>query len=189
MKRSTVFFDRLGVLIVGLAVLAVGAGAALWQQDRLTFAPDALDAGPILDLTEQPWWPWALIGAGVVVALLALWSLLRRIPSGRTRRIALSSSASPRGTVTLELTAVASRAAEVAKSVHGVKSARSRLRAEKTAVGGRTPVITVLVTCEPTVDPASIADEMGELRRQVAGVIGDAAEADARVGIRVLVSH
>ena len=180
MKRSTVVLDRLGVLIIGLAVAALGVAAVLWKQDRLGI--ESIDASSVVDLQDQQWWPWALLGAGVLVALLVLLSLLRRLPSSSGRDLALPVTDEPDGTVTVDLRAVTKKAAEAARAVDGVKSARSRFRRERIS-GRRVPVITVIVRAEKGASTATVARDLGDVRSAVASVVSDDA-----VGVRVLLS-
>lgn len=72
MTRLTIGIDRFAAIVLGLVLLAVGGGAAAWQLGVIPDAPDELDLGPVLDLTDQGWWQWALAGAGLVLGLLAL---------------------------------------------------------------------------------------------------------------------
>ncbi|MBY6367438.1 hypothetical protein [Rhodococcoides corynebacterioides] len=182
MKRSTAFFDRLGVLILGAALVALGVGAALWQQGSLPFELDSLNVGAVADRQSDSWWPWALGGAGVVLVLLLLWSLLRRLPSSAGRELTLSSDPSVPGSVTVDLRAVTKQAADVARDLPGIRSARSRLRWERSD-GSRVPVITVLARTEADASLATAATDLATVRRHVAAVVGDNA-----VAVRVLLS-
>ncbi|MBY6684830.1 hypothetical protein HQ305_01885 [Rhodococcus sp. BP-149] len=182
MKRTTVFFDRLGVLIIGLALVAVGGGAALWQRDRLPFELTEVDASVVTDAQDQQWWPWALLGAGVLIALLVVFSLVRRLPSSAGRTLSLPVTGDPDGRVTVDLRSVAHRAADTAREVDGVKSARARLRHERSD-GRRVPVITVVVRAEESASLRIVAEKLTDVRSAVASVVGDGA-----VGVRVLLS-
>lgn len=182
MKRSTAFFDRLGVLILGAALVALGVGAALWQRGSLPFALDTLDVGVVADRQQDAWWPWALGGAGVVLVLILLWSLLRRLPSSAGRDLTLSADPSVPGSVTIDLRAVAKQAADVARELPGIRSARPRLRWERVD-GTRIPVISIIARTEAEASPAAAATELATVRRHVAAVVGDGA-----VAVRILLS-
>ncbi|MGB6181325.1 MAG: hypothetical protein WBF79_08800 [Rhodococcus sp. (in: high G+C Gram-positive bacteria)] len=181
MKRSTVALDRVGVLIVGLALVAVGGGAALWQTDRLPFALSELDLSVLTDRQTEPWWPWALLGVGVVLILLLLLTLVKRIPSTGPDELSLDVVGEPEGTSTLDLRAVTRKAADAARGVHGVKSARSRLRVERSGKR-KVSVITVAVRAEERAILRSVVRDLGEVRTAIAQVVGD-----DTVGVRILV--
>lgn len=180
MKRSTIFFDRLGVLIIGLALAAVGAGAALWQRDQLPVDIAALDLSSVTDLQQESWWPWALLGVGIVIVLLVLLSLIRRLPAASGRSATLPSTVDLDGTVTVDLRAVTKRAVLAARNIDGVRSARGKLRRERSGKS-RIPVITLIVRASEDADLRSVATGVAELRSSVASVVGD-----DTVGVRVL---
>lgn len=78
MSRRLAALDRTVVLILGLALLAVGLLALDWRFRLVSDAyPDEVSLGGAGSFTEAPWWPWAVAGAGLVLGILGLvWLVL-----------------------------------------------------------------------------------------------------------------
>ncbi|MBB5790458.1 hypothetical protein [Jiangella mangrovi] len=91
MNRAAAGAERIAVLVVGLALLVLGAGAAAWERDCIPDAVDAvdqLDVSALLDRTDESWWSWAVGLLGlllVVIGLLWLRAHARRRSLGRLK--------------------------------------------------------------------------------------------------------
>ncbi|WP_137292875.1 hypothetical protein [Nocardioides dongxiaopingii] len=79
MTRRLLLLDRLAVLVVGLALVALGLLAADWQHGWVLHLDDRLDTGRLDDVLDAAWWPWTLAAAGVVLGLAGLAWLLAHL--------------------------------------------------------------------------------------------------------------
>jgi hypothetical protein len=178
MKRGAIVLDRILVLLIGLALVAVGVGAAAWQMDRLPFTLDSLNVSGYTDVSEQGWWPWALGAGGVVVVLLGLALLVKQFPARRAPAVSVALPEGKSGSLTFDVDAVGARAANEASEIEGVKSARSRTAVEK---GVR--MVTLLVTMNKDADVPVVFDRLSDIRSGIGTVVEG-----TPLAVRVLVS-
>jgi len=161
MGRVVVAIDRVISLVVGAALIALGLGAILWQLDRLSWASRTLTAPWLVNATEQPWWPWATGGAGVVLVLLGLWWLLSHLPRRRLGEIRLPGSG-PEGILRLNTDAIASAAGKSLGATDGVRSASGRALVDR----GR-PTIVLTATVDPMTDLQQVTAAAERVQEEV----------------------
>lgn len=130
MTRLAVAVDRVVVLLLGLVLVALGAGAVAWQLDLGPKLPGTLAAPWLADLPEQAWWPWALGLAAVLLVLIALRWIGAHAPSRKLATHPLPGS-SPDGRLRIDLDALASAAADRLAEAPSVRSAKGH------ALGGK----------------------------------------------------
>ncbi|MGU3438127.1 hypothetical protein ACNHUS_34605 [Actinomycetes bacterium M1A6_2h] len=74
--------DRLATLIVGLFLIAVGGGTAMWAAEAVGGQPKFITAQSLVCATQSAWWPWAATGAGVALVILGVgWLMLHSPPA------------------------------------------------------------------------------------------------------------
>jgi len=158
MSRLATGLDRLLVLLVGLVLIVVGAGAILWQLATFSQAPKTLTAPGLVYATTQSWWPWAVGIGGTVLVLLSLRWLGAHVPGRKVHAVKLAGSDAT-GKLTLDLSALAAAAAEALAEAPGVRSATGKAVTDR---GRRT--LELIATIEPTADLAAVtgsADRVG----------------------------
>lgn len=79
MTTRTRRFDRFLVGLLGLALLTGAALVIAWMLQLLD-PGDEIETDPVLTLSEEPWWPWALAALGVLLVLLGARWLLAQAP-------------------------------------------------------------------------------------------------------------
>jgi hypothetical protein len=79
MNARTRRFDRFLVGLLGLGLITGSTLIVAWLV-RLTDPGDEIETDPVLALSEQAWWPWALAVLGVVLVLLGARWLLAQAP-------------------------------------------------------------------------------------------------------------
>jgi hypothetical protein len=161
--RRLVGFDRLGTLVVGAALFALGLLVLDWRY-RLVFTyRDALDTAAADRVLNEPWWPWAFAAGGLALGVLGLvWLMahLRRGPSVLRLR-----TSDDTGLIETDLRSVAAAAAERLGSlapVGGVRGTTSvdrslvviELRGSVDAVADATAVVDAVATCVTEVGSA-----------------------------------
>lgn len=92
MSRTTIAIDRFVTLLVGLLLIAAAVLAAGWWYDWWSFLPADVDSTDALEVTDRRWYPWALAGAAVLLALLGLRWLFAHTPSRRVGELRLPGS-------------------------------------------------------------------------------------------------
>ncbi len=130
MSRLATGLDRLLVLLVGLVLIVVGAGAILWQLATFSQAPKTLTAPGLVHATTQSWWPWAVGIGGAVLILLSLRWLGAHVPGRKVHDFKLAGSDAT-GKLTVDLSALA--AAAPRRWLRPPVFARPRVRPSPTA--------------------------------------------------------
>jgi len=110
MSRAVVAWNRVVTLLLGLVLLALGAAAVLWWLGTFPGWPTQLHTDQVTQATQQPWWPWAAGGAGLVLALLGLRWLASHLPDRGVTTITLPGS-SRAGRLDAQVRPIASAAA------------------------------------------------------------------------------
>jgi len=166
--------DRVGAALLGLLLLAAGAAVLEWRFDVIGWW-DRLDTGAVRDAVDADWFPWVAGAAAIVLAVLALWWLLARIPRPLEGRVRLGSADSDR--IDIDVRSIAPRLREDLERhapVDHVTSRRTRTD------NGQ------LVQLRANVDPRSDA---ASLRRAAEDVTASVEEAfpDGEVTVRILI--
>ena len=170
-SRRTARGNRLGLALVGLALLVAGGYALSRGTGRLLGVPasDPLIPASLRDLARsQPWfWPAVAVAAGAI-ALLALRWLLVQLRTGHLRRLVLDED--EHSTVTLDTRALASVTADDIASLPGTRRARVAF-----ADGVAPFLVTATVVADEHADLAQVRSHvLRSLRR-----IRDILEADS----------
>ena len=145
-SRRTFAVDRVLSVLLALVLVVAGAWVLAWALELLPggwWSPDGFRLGMDQAPTETAWGPWALLGAGLVLALVGLWwfgSHFRRNDAG----LLLLPGGSPEGRLLVESGALATGAsAALAAATDGVAGAGGkiveegrRLVLDLTATGG-----------------------------------------------------
>lgn len=186
MSRATSVTDRLVVALVGLVLAAAGVLAAAWRTGwagRWWPAgptgdgwPEQLPAADVSGVVGQPWWPWACLGAAVVLVLLGLRWFVAHLPGRADRRLELQGSG-PEGRLRADLGALADAAASDLEDDDAVLSAGGRV-----VQHGRRRALDLVATVDPRAD-------LDAVRRAVAATAGrlDQALGDEPLPVRVRV--
>jgi len=164
MSRGVLAWNRLATLLIGLLLIALGLAGILWWLDVPEGWPQRLQTDPALALTDDPWWPWALGGAGILLILLALRWLLAHIPDRAVSSLKLPGS-SAEGRLEAKVRPIAAAAAESFASTPGVRSARGTIQCDRGQI-----VAKLRATIEQQADLATIAaaaDRVSAELRQV----------------------
>ncbi|MGU3500824.1 hypothetical protein [Mycobacterium sp. C31M] len=166
MTRMLVFTDRLVSVLVGVAMVAAAAFILL-SPTKVFDLPTAIDLGSLIDVTRQPWWPWASGSAGVVGVVIATYWLFRHIPSGRSPAVRVRRPGQS-AVIVVRLDAVASAAAEAAAQQSRIVSAQGRAVTE-----GRSRLITLTAAID---HPDALPEVIGTVTSvctDIASVTGD----------------
>ncbi len=178
LSRSGVGADRVVLAVAGLAGVALGAGYLLDRagvvdvRANLVLRPAALAA-------DEPWWPWAVGVAAVVLLLLGLRWAVAHVPVGRQGPVALRGGDSS-GRLRADLGSVADAAADRLSGAWGVASASGRCVAER----GR-PTVVLAVSMSPQASPAALQPALDAVLAELAAVAGE----DVPVRVEVTVAR
>ncbi|ACQ81704.1 conserved hypothetical protein [Beutenbergia cavernae DSM 12333] len=169
MSRGVRGVDRTVAVVLGLALLVVGAALAVWAWagpsavDRLGVdAPDAVDAGGVTDTLEASWWTGVAAAAAVVIGVLALWWLIAHLPR-RASAVVVLPSATPGSRLRLDGAAVARAAATDLEASRAVRDARGVIAQHE--------VLVLVATVEPTAELATTVSDVEESLARAAQVL------------------
>lgn len=176
MTRSASTVDRLIAAVIGLLLIAIGAGALLWNTTWISRAPDTLTAPALVDATAQPWWPWALAGAGIVLVLAGLRWLFAHTPAAKAGPLPLHQRGGL-GVITVDLGALVEAAAGTLAERPDVRSATGKAIIDR---GTRTLDLTIHTAAE---------ENLPELTAAIDAVCADLAHAtgDTSISTRTIV--
>lgn len=79
MTSRTRGFDRFFIALLGLVLVAGGVLLIGWLL-RLVDPGDEVETDPIITLSEEGWWPWALAALGLLLLLLGVRWLIAHAP-------------------------------------------------------------------------------------------------------------
>lgn len=187
MSRAIDRFDRvvdlllaLALIVVGLLLLAWGARTLSWLPGReyLRTWPDRLDLGPVIGVTGQAWWPWALLGGGVLVLLLALRHLFGHVPRRRVSFLTLPDGPRP-GQLRCVASPVADAAAVALNTQPGIETAYGTVHEEDGKL-----VMKIDAVLEPDADLADVARLCDVTAAQLNEVLGRK-DVSLRITLRV----
>lgn len=151
MSRAVLAWDRVVTFVLGLVLIAAGAAAALWWLGTFPRWPQQLRTDQTIELTKQPWWPWAVGAAGVLLILLGLRWLASHVPDRGVTHLKLPGS-NDQGKLVTQVRPVAAAAADALAATAGVRSARGTIQQERGQL-----VAKLRATIEPHADLHEIA--------------------------------
>lgn len=169
-KRSVLGLDRVAAFVVGLVLVALGVAMVLWWGGWLASlwpqAPQELTLQTATDAFAAPWWPGAVLAAGIVLGLLGLWWLLAHRTHSGTGPVRLEGSGRSGGLL-LDGSAAASAAADVLVDTPGVRGARGKLVRDR----GRL-VVVLTATVDATADLGRVVEGAEEVLTGLGTVMG-----------------
>lgn len=166
MSRSALVTDRVAALVAGVLMLGVGALAIVWWSGRWSALPDQIDAGGLLAVLGQPWWPWVAGIAGLALLVLGVWWLAAHLRSQKVGRMALPGS-SQEGKLTADARPVAKAAGEVLGTVRGVRSSRASISHDRGQIVAR-----LTATIDPDADLRQVAEAADRVSADLRQVLG-----------------
>jgi hypothetical protein len=176
-SRTLTVLDRVLVLILALALIALGVSAVVWQSGRLSLLRGTLRAPWLATATTTPWWPWATGATGVILVILALRWIAAHITSSKVADVRMAGS-TPAGRLTIDLGALATAAAASVQDTPGVRTTTGRALNDR---GRRT--ITLTITLDPHADLTTVTTATDQACTNITTALGDRATA-LRVHLR-----
>jgi uncharacterized protein (DUF58 family) len=166
MTRTAVTFDRFATGLAGLALIALGVALVVWNTTWLPNLPDAVALPGLRAATTAGWWPFALVGAGIALVVLALRWLFAHSPAAKVKSLPLRSDDT--GSITVDLGEVANAAALALKQSLDVESASGKAVIDR---GTRTVDLTVTTSASPR--PDRLIPAIDAVCAQISRVLGD----------------
>ncbi|QCQ93602.1 alkaline shock response membrane anchor protein AmaP [Rhodococcus sp. SGAir0479] len=178
MTRVTSAVDRAAAAVVGLVLIALGAGALVWSTDAVARFPDTITAPAVVEATTKQWWPWAVGAAGVVFIIAAVRWIYAHTPAPHAHPIQLPGLGTT-GSATVDLGDVATAAATSLTHRHDITDAKGKAIDER---GRRTVVMEVTTSADA--DLAIVVDAVDTACRDVVHTLGT-----DEFAIRTLIRH
>lgn len=176
MTRTLLRLDRLVVLLVGLALVALGLLAVDWQyRFVLDSYDDSVRTGAAQEVLATAWWPWVLALAGVLLGLVGLWWLMAHLRREASSTVRLAAS-DETGRIQVDVRSAASAAAAHLGTIAPVVDPHGTVR----SYGA-----TTLVELRGHVDPAADVDALTEATATCSRHVAEAFP-DDRVECRVV---
>jgi len=167
MTRLAGAVDRLAAFIAGVALVGLGVALLLWNTDVVEQFPETVTAPGLVSATDMAWWPWALAGAGLVCAFLAVRWLFSHTPASSAGTLRLADP-DGLGRVSIDLGSLADAAAAHLAARPDVTAARGKAVVER---GVRT--IELTVTARSVDDLATLVETADEVSADLARSLGD----------------
>ncbi|WP_207838929.1 hypothetical protein [Williamsia soli] len=165
MRRTVHIVDRLVVATAGVALVAGGVVAVLWWQGVAVVVDslERVDNTAIDTAADQSWWSWALLATTVILAVLGVSLLIANLRPNRFRTASVGSD-SPMvgGTCAVSVTDVGKAAAKSLERHRRIQSTRTRSYVE-----GKTPILELTITADPTADGRDLIEVLRAVRHQV----------------------
>lgn len=178
MHAATTALDRIAALLLGLVLLALGAGMIIWTTHLIDGAPAYLTAPGLLTAAGTAWWPWATTGAGLLLVVLGLRWLLAHRPARRAGSLTLADSDLAQGCLSADLGSLATAAAAELQEHPAIRSARGKAVIDR----GR-PSIHLDVTAAGTDTLAHAAQAADQVAATATGMLGDAIAVQTRLHV------
>ncbi|SDS40393.1 hypothetical protein [Jiangella sp. DSM 45060] len=176
MNRVTAGAERLAVLVVGLALLALGAAAAAWELDWIPDAVDRLDVSALLGRTDESWWPWAVGLLGLLLLVAGLLWLRAHAHRRSLGRLKLPGTGR-RGALEADSGALIDAASVPLDETPGVTARGGRIWRDQREV---------VVELRAALDPGADLDEVAQAADRAASVLGAGLGPRAPARCRVL---
>ena len=173
MTRTSIALDRLATFLLGLVLIAVGAGAAVWAAasvwniETLRGLPELVTAPQMVNASQAPWWPWAATAIGAVLVLSGLRWLTLHTAAPKAKTLQLEGSG-PEGRLCADLGQVAAGAARVLAQRADIHSAQGTAIIDR---GVRT--FDFEVTTDSPDDLAAVAAAVDAVCRDAVSMVGD----------------
>lgn len=181
-SRTTLLVDRIATLLLALLLAAAGLAGLWWWSGREvsgTSLPGTSRTARVADALENPGVAWGVAAATVVVALLALRSILAHLTRPTVSRLRLEGSGDEGRNEALA-GKVLSAAADAFAATEGVRSARGSVVRDRGELVAR-----IDATIEPEADLAHVARRADEVSGQLNAVLG---RDDLRAAVRLRVA-
>lgn len=156
MSRSTLALDRIAVAVLGLLLIAIGAGALIWNTSLFAGIPETITAPGLALSTRSWWWPWAVTLAGIALVLLGLRWLAGHAMAARAHAMPLTGSGEG-GALSADLSSVADAAARRLESDPNVYSAKGTAIVDR---GRRIMDLTATAAAADVAAAAAAADQV-----------------------------
>ncbi|WP_067864438.1 hypothetical protein [Nocardia shimofusensis] len=167
MTRLAGALDRFAAFVAGVALLGLGIALLLWNTDVVEQVPETVTAPGLMSATDTAWWPWALAGAGLVCALLAIRWLFSHTPASSAGTLRLADP-DGLGRVSIDLGSLAAAAAAHLAARPDVSSAKGKAVVER---GVRT--IELTVKARSVEDLATLVAAANEVSSELARSLED----------------
>ncbi|WP_053205543.1 hypothetical protein [Jiangella muralis] len=167
--------ERTVVLLVGLLLVAVGASAVAWQQGWIPDAVDRIDASALTEHTGEPWWPWAIGGAGIVLIVIGVCWLVAHGRRHTISRLRLAGS-SRQGRLAADASAVVDAAGAAFETAPGVAFRGGRLWRDRGEL-----TVDLRASAAPSTDLAEAAAAADRAATAARSHLGDDSDAHLRV--------
>lgn len=178
MNTAATVLDRLAALLLGLLLLALGAGMIIWTTHLIDGAPAYLTAPGLVTAAATAWWPWATTGAGLLLVVLGLRWLLAHRPARRAGNLTLADSDLSQGCLSADLGSLAAAAAGELHEHPAIRSARGKAVIDR----GR-PSLHLDVTAAGTDTLAHAAQAADQVAATATGMLGDALAVQTRLHV------
>ncbi|WP_426593588.1 hypothetical protein ACPPVS_17905 [Cellulomonas sp. McL0617] len=182
MRRGVLAVDRVVVLLLGLALIALGVALVGWQAGFLADVWPSVPGSVQVDssqVTGSDSFVAVAVTAGVVLVVLGLWWLLAHLPRRGVGPLRLPAGVSPGVLTVLPGPAVAT-AADILADEPGVLSARGAVLTDR-----KQRVVRLRVTVYPDADLVSVIASCDAVLADLARVLPDE-QLTSRVELSVL---
>jgi hypothetical protein len=166
MGRGVIAVDRVVAFVLGVGLVAAGAGGLGWRFDLIPDAPERLRFSWLADATRTAWWPWATGAAGVLLVLIGLIWLIRHFRSRGVRRLQLAGS-DHTGLLTADAKAAATAAGDRLTQTAGVRSSSGRMVSDRGQL-----VAELNLTIEPTADLGTVQAAAEQTSHDLHRIVG-----------------
>ena len=168
MRRSVLAFDRVLMMLLGIALVILGLAAIGWQTGFLSRiwpgVPDALHVD-MTQVTSKPNFAPIAAGAGVLLVLVGLWWLIAHVPRRGVGPLRLPSTGMP-GRLTVDPNAAIEAAADVLADDPGIHSASGAVLTDRGQI-----VVRLRAVVDPYADLATVAESCDGVLADLATVL------------------
>jgi hypothetical protein len=167
MSRTLAALDRLATLLLGVALLAIGAAMLIWHTGIIADMPNTISIPGLVSACDTAWWPWVTAASGVVLVLIGMGWLFSHHPAQRARQLTLSGSGQA-GRLTADLGSLADAAAAELASHPALRSAKAKAIHDRGSLR-----IQLEATAASAESLAAAADAADQTANTIAAMIGD----------------